>query len=554
MSHRTYFALAKPGSRFSILGAVLLALPALALAQNGPTLKSLVATHGSVTVGDLVFSNFQTPQAMPFIMYGTAATNDGSDVMVTPVLTSAGRAGLQFTAINPTTGLPQPFGVDAAPGSASGGGGGGKNGGGNPALPGGLTRVATFDVAVSNPQKLLANVDGSFGPNTVTLAGAGMFTFSAGAASITYAMDPVTSAAGILVDDQYFGSQEVKFSAGGFNTLTGTASLPGGYLRSFRFGNELFMGGNKRWGGVSSGICMVDYYTFTFATVAADSVPPAVDVKPSYVWVQSVSGGSPTTGSVMLSNPAQAGGATIALTSDNPGLLSLPPAIFVPQGGSTGIFSASTGIVSAQTSVGVGAAVNGTPATSVVYLYATPSLSLSYAQVPSVSTAGPVQGMVNLSTVTLSSPVTVALVSNNPAVIVPASVTIPIGASTATFPVSLAPISDLSQLANATLTASYAGASVVASVTATPAYAANFGTAEYWTKSKKLNLQATVGQLNQTLTYGTNVNGPALGSMSLSGGAYSFKVTTSLATAPAVAVVWVGSGGMLTKPIVLIDK
>ena len=143
-----------------ILGAALFARPGLA--QTGPTLKSLVATHGSITVGDLVFSNFQTPQVMPFIMYGTAATNDGSDVMVTPVSTATGRGGLQFTAINPTTGVPQPFGVDVAPGSASGGGKNGGGGGG--ALPGGLTRVATFDVTVANPQKLLANVDGSFGP------------------------------------------------------------------------------------------------------------------------------------------------------------------------------------------------------------------------------------------------------------------------------------------------------------------------------------------------------------------------------------------------------
>ena len=107
-----------------IFGAAFFALPGLA--QTGPTLKSLVATHGSITVGDLVFSNFQTPQVMPFIMYGTAATNDGSDVMVTPFTTAAGRMGLQFTAINPTTGVAQPFGVDVAPGSASGGG---KNGG-----------------------------------------------------------------------------------------------------------------------------------------------------------------------------------------------------------------------------------------------------------------------------------------------------------------------------------------------------------------------------------------------------------------------------------------
>ena len=59
------------------------------------------------------------------------------------------------------------------------------------------------------------------------------------------------------------------------------------------------------------------------------------------------------------------------------------------------------------------------------------------------------------------------------------------------------------------------------------------------------NLQATIGQINQSMTYGTNVNGPALGSMALSGGPYNFKVNTGLTTTPAVAVIWVGAGGMM---------
>ncbi len=532
-----------------ISGAALFALPALA--QTGPTLKSLVATHGSITAGDLVFSNFQTPQAMPFVMYGAAATNDGSDVMVTPITTAAGRMGLQFTAINPSTGALQPFGVDVAPGSASGGG---KNGGGGGvALPGGLTRVALFDVSVANPQKLLANVDGSFGPGTATFAGGGVFTFDAGAANITYYLDPVTATPGILIDDQYFSSQEAKFASGGFNTLTGPANLPGGYLRSFHFGNELFMGGNKRWGGISSGICMVDYYTFTFATVPVDTAPPVVDVKPQFIWVQPVTGGAPTPGSVLLTQPAQAGGATISLTSGNPGLLSLPTTIFVPQGSTTGVFSASTVSVGAQTTVDVSATLNGASVASVAYVYAAPALALSYAQIPPISTAAPVQGTVVLNTVTLSSLVTVTLASNNPSVIVPPSVVIPLGSSSATFPVTVGPIADLSQLANTVITATFGGTSVTAAATPVPP-AANFATAEYWTKSKKLNLQATIVQLNQSMTYGTNPNGPALGSLGLSGGPYSFKITTGLATAPSLAVIWIGSGGMMSKPITLVNK
>lgn len=527
----------------SLSSAALFALPAKA--QSGPTVKSLVATHGSVSAGDITFTNFQTPATLPFVTFGAAQTNDGGDVQVTPITTPDGRMGLKFTAINPSTGQPQPFAVDITPGGAGGGKGGSGGAGGG--LPGSLARNVTFDVVVANSQRLLANVDAGYGPGTSTQAGAGRFTFGAGAASFIYSLDPLTGAPAALVVDQYFATADSKSPAGG-------SPLPGGYLRSFRFGHELFMGGNPQWGGLSSGICMVDYYTLTFATVAADTPPPAADVQISYFGVTPVSGGSPTSGGVHLSQPAQAGGATVTLSSDNPGILTIPATVTIPQGGATGIFPASTGVVSADTYVPASATLNGKTVTSSTLIYAAPPLGLYYVQVPPASTAGPVQGTVGLTTATLSTLVTVTLSSNNPAVIVPSTVTIPMGASTASFPVTIGQISDSGQLANAAITASYAGTSTVANVTTAPASFVNFGTAEYWTRSKKINLQAGISAGNQSMTYGTNVNGPPLGPMALSGGPTSFKVTTGMNTAPSLAVIWVGAGGMVTKPVTLVDK
>ncbi len=520
----------------ALLGAAVLTLPAMA--QNGSTLKSLVATHGSISAGDLTFSNFQTPSTLPFLIYGSAPVNDGSDIQVTAITTPSGAMGLQFTAINPATGQPQVFGVDVSPG--------GRGGGGGNTLPGSLARNVTFDVLVTNPQRLLASADSSFGPGTTTFAGGGVFTFSAGAVNFTYSLDPVTNGPTAIITDQFFATADSKYPMGG-------SPLPGGYLRSFRFGSELFMGGNPRWGGISTGICQVDYYTVTFATVSADTPPPVVDSQLAYLAITGTSGGSPTTGGVYLNNPAQAGGVVVNLSSDNPGLLTIPAAVSVPQGGTTGIFTASTSPVASDTYVASTATLNGKSFTSSTLIYAAPPLALSYVAAPPVSTAGPVQAMVGLTTPTLSSSVTVALSSNNPLVTVPSSVTIPLGASTAFFPVSLGTLSSLSQLANATITATYAGGSAIGAVTLTPRVIVNLITVEYWTKSKKLNLLATVSAANQTLSYGTNLNGPGM-PMTLSGGAYTFKTVTSMSTAPTVVVIWVGSGGMVAKPVTLVDK
>ena len=76
----------------ALLVAAVLTLPAMA--QNGSTLKSLVATHGSISAGDLTFTNFQTPSTLPFLIYGSAPVNDGNDIQVTAITTPSGATGL----------------------------------------------------------------------------------------------------------------------------------------------------------------------------------------------------------------------------------------------------------------------------------------------------------------------------------------------------------------------------------------------------------------------------------------------------------------------------
>jgi hypothetical protein len=229
-------------------------------------------------------------------------------------------------------------------------------------------------------------------------------------------------------------------------------------------------------------------------------------------------------------------------------MLTLPTTVTVPQGSTSGIFTASTASVSSNTYVSANATFNGKTVPTSALLYPAPPLALSSVWVPIVGAGGnTVQGQVALTTAPLSTLVTVNLSSNNAAVIVPSSVTIPVGSSVVSFPVTTTVVN---QPTTAVITASYAGVSVTAPVTLNPSVAIT--AAEYWTKSLKINITATTSVATAVLTFGSNVNGPALGTMTLSKG--TFKGTASLSAAPAVGVVWSSTGGMATMPITLINK
>ena len=67
---------------------------------------------------------------------------------------------------------------------------------------------------------------------------------------------------------------------------------------------------------------------------------------------------STSSGMVMLSQPAPAGGATITLVSGAPALVGVPAAVFIPAGGTSRSFTITTGNVASPTLVGVFATYN----------------------------------------------------------------------------------------------------------------------------------------------------------------------------------------------------
>ena len=152
-------------------------------------------------------------------------------------------------------------------------------------------------------------------------------------------------------------------------------------------------------------------------------------------------GGTPWAGgTVHLSAPAPAGGAAVELSSSDPAIATVPGSVTVQAGAWYASFRISTISVAAPTSVTISGAYGGV--TRSAQLTLTPpslySLSLSPTSVPGGT---PSTGTATLNAAAPPGGTTVALRSDNTYVAtVPASVTVPVGATSATFAVSIRPV------------------------------------------------------------------------------------------------------------------
>src|SRR3954471_19326398 len=160
---------------------------------------------------------------------------------------------------------------------------------------------------------------------------------------------------------------------------------------------------------------------------------------------ETVIGGNTTTGTVTLLNPAPPGGATVTLVSADPAVVTLPPTVFIPAGGTGASFPISTSSVTDATRVridsGYGAESYHSPS---LWLTVAPPgtptpASLASLALPSASIAG---GTSTTGTVTLTAPApaggaTIRLSgSMEGQVVVPPNVTVPAGSTSATFTIT----------------------------------------------------------------------------------------------------------------------
>jgi hypothetical protein len=154
-----------------------------------------------------------------------------------------------------------------------------------------------------------------------------------------------------------------------------------------------------------------------------------------------VGGTQNSTGTVTLSGPAPAGGAVVAISSSNTGAARVPASVTVVAGASSASFTISTSAVSASTGVTITAAYGGVSRTATLTVTPAPPPAPTLASL-TLNPTSVFGGQNSTGTVTLTGPApaggaVVALSSSNPgAASAPSTVTVPAGATSASFTVS----------------------------------------------------------------------------------------------------------------------
>jgi hypothetical protein len=255
---------------------------------------------------------------------------------------------------------------------------------------------------------------------------------------------------------------------------------------------------------------------------------------------------------VTLSQPAAPEGATVSLSSDNPGVVNLPPSLLIPSGGTGGFADFTTASVSTPTQVTVRATYGGSTQSAVLNVTppaaSGPTLTSITLNPTAVTGGASAQG-----TVTLSAPASTATVVNlstNSALAgVPASVTIASGSSSASFSVST---TSVTSPASVTISAVSGGVTRSATLTINPAATTSdtvaVQKAEYNPSKSTLLVEASSSNANATLQVFVTSSGQLLGTLTNNKGG-KFSGQLNAATNPLNITVRSNFGGSATKAV-----
>jgi hypothetical protein len=188
-------------------------------------------------------------------------------------------------------------------------------------------------------------------------------------------------------------------------------------------------------------------------------VPTVLDVTPN-----SGTGGFTATAKLTISDPAPTGGLVIPVTSNN-AAVKVPSAVSIAAGKTSVSFSVTTSKVTSDQTATVSASLNGSAvsATVTAKLAAPADITFAPAAVGGGSTA---TGTLLLTSPAPAGGLVVSLTSGNAAVKVPASVTVPVGANSATFVATTSPVGQETSVA---IMATAAGVSEFGVLVVTPA-------------------------------------------------------------------------------------
>ncbi len=174
-------------------------------------------------------------------------------------------------------------------------------------------------------------------------------------------------------------------------------------------------------------------------------------------------GGSTPTAAVFISDAAPAGGRTVLLATSDPGIASVPTSIVVPEGARSATFPVTAGFVAIGTPVSITVTDRGFSART--DLRVDPVVDVTGLTLATSSTIGglPVAGTVTLGAPAWTGGTAVTLTSSNQgAASVPSIVTVPAGATTASFSVTT---SAVASNAPVTISANAGAATAAASLT-----------------------------------------------------------------------------------------
>ena len=339
-------------------------------------------------------------------------------------------------------------------------------------------------------------------------------------------------------------------------TATGTLQVMAGdaqrwigstiYTSSFVKGGVLFAGDVD--GNGSRDLVLSNYNDYTVFRNTHGQPPLLAQVVLSPA---SVIGGVSTAATVQLGGVAP-DGAVITVSTSDAGLASLPDGttVAVPPGASAATFTVATGTVSTPSVVTVSAEWNGVSQSTQLALvpaYTLTGFSIAPAAQYGIFTA---KGTLTLSQPADASAI-VALSSANPALAaVPASVTVPAGATSVDFTLTLAPVAADTAVA---ITASRGDVSLTSVVTVLkPVDTVAISKAILTQKTAQLKVEATSTSSTTTITVYNAANGALLGTLANAGGGkYNGTVILPVAiSAPAPTIVLKSALGGSTSGVV----
>jgi sugar lactone lactonase YvrE len=269
---------------------------------------------------------------------------------------------------------------------------------------------------------------------------------------------------------------------------------------------------------------------------------PLVELSPV-----AIEGGFAATGSVWLNIPASAAGATVTLTSGSPSFVTVPASLSFPAGIASMSFGINTAPVSALTVVPITATFNGTAVSSDVTLSPAPAITLTSLTGPEVNggTLMPVTVTLNNFPRTTSGAVVTVTSGDTATLQIPASITVPYGATSATVNATTNVVSGRKGV---TLKAAYNGTTLTTTVFVSPIPTVIITQADYFTDTHELKVAATTSITpNALMTFGGSSAAAPFGAMHFETGA--FRGSVILDAAPAQATVWNSLGGMATSVV-----